>query len=307
MVSSRFCVRCGAALDAGAQFCRSCGTEVAAGQAAVPAAEYCPSCGSEQRPGTRFCRNCGAAMDGEGPPSRQSGAAGTSSQRMPLVIGGGVVAVAIAVLALTLLGDDAPATESVLGGTGGSTGSTESSIGGVLGQGSEMGAGIGVAEFPEPVEVELPEGEDLLGPNNRAAVADVEALLAEGGLDLSAYEGVMETYVFPVAGTGESILVLEGDIDAINALEEEPAASGDTTAFEDEELFRRLAELPAVQEANVTRIAMNLRGTDAEGAYVMTFTLPMELLLQDPEALDAEFAELTEEQAAELFQVELSR
>jgi len=47
------CNRCSTDIDAGANFCRKCGSAVA---------NYCRACGAPQSPGSQFCSRCGAGQ-----------------------------------------------------------------------------------------------------------------------------------------------------------------------------------------------------------------------------------------------------
>ena len=53
MTSEAPCPQCGAKVDAGARFCPSCGTELAA----------CPSCGKPVKAGDFFCKSCGSKLE----------------------------------------------------------------------------------------------------------------------------------------------------------------------------------------------------------------------------------------------------
>lgn len=72
------CVKCGAAIAAGAKFCPECGASqqascIKCGAAIAPGAKFCPECGSSQQavcpgcgapyaPGAKFCLECGAKL-----------------------------------------------------------------------------------------------------------------------------------------------------------------------------------------------------------------------------------------------------
>jgi hypothetical protein len=281
MTAPRFCVSCGAALEAGARFCQACGATV--GAAAESSPLRCRNCGAELQPGRRFCTSCGTPVDAADrpTPARSTGAiAGIPREKLPLAIGA-AAAVVVLVVAVVLLG-------------GGGDGDDSGAFGGGSAVGDELGPDIGVAEIPEPVPVDLPEGDRLLGPNNRVAAGAVRDYLAENGLDLTA----VDLFVFPMADVGESLLVIDADLEALLALD----TSGSTGEGDDDALAR-LRELPEVQAANVTRIAMNLRGADEQGDFVMTFTLPIDAL--DPNS--PQYADLSDEQALEVFKVQITR
>lgn len=100
------CVSCGSALEAGVRFCDSCGASqevspAAAGayQAAPVGPVPCPNCATEIRPPARFCRRCGTSITGEPPVGRKSGIGSGA------LLGIGAVVVAVAVGAFFLLRD----------------------------------------------------------------------------------------------------------------------------------------------------------------------------------------------------------
>ena len=51
------CVKCKAALAAGARFCGSCGEQ-------QPVASFCSKCGAQLKPGAKFCSGCGTKQGG---------------------------------------------------------------------------------------------------------------------------------------------------------------------------------------------------------------------------------------------------
>jgi membrane protease subunit (stomatin/prohibitin family) len=52
--STQKCVKCGAALQAGAKFCSDCGTSQVPGK--------CSNCQNELKPGAKFCDECGTKV-----------------------------------------------------------------------------------------------------------------------------------------------------------------------------------------------------------------------------------------------------
>jgi hypothetical protein len=57
------CENCGAPIVAGAAFCQTCGTRLAAAEGAAPVAvRFCVHCGAELREGARFCPKCGQTV-----------------------------------------------------------------------------------------------------------------------------------------------------------------------------------------------------------------------------------------------------
>jgi hypothetical protein len=91
---------------------------------------------------------------------------------------------------------------------------------------------------------------------------------------------------------GESLLVLDGDMEALFGMDD-GSGGGD-------EVFTNLPALDQVKAANVTRFVMNLRGTDAGGPFVITFALPLAAL--DPNK--SEYADITDEEALDIFKVQ---
>jgi predicted RNA-binding Zn-ribbon protein involved in translation (DUF1610 family) len=57
------CPKCGTPNMPGARFCVSCGAELQAPQADVKTDSLiCPACGTQNKPGSKFCQSCGAAL-----------------------------------------------------------------------------------------------------------------------------------------------------------------------------------------------------------------------------------------------------
>ncbi len=111
------CPQCGHANDAGARFCRRCGTALAQSPPAPPVAnapQFCAQCGAPVRPGARFCARCGAPQvlaPPSGVPQTPPGGAGIApmSDETPLPTGPGFGYYAshglwIAILLVTLIG-----------------------------------------------------------------------------------------------------------------------------------------------------------------------------------------------------------
>ena len=59
--SAVLCPSCGVAVVAGADFCQTCGGQLAA-QATPAPVHYCVRCGAELRPTSRFCPKCGETV-----------------------------------------------------------------------------------------------------------------------------------------------------------------------------------------------------------------------------------------------------
>jgi hypothetical protein len=103
----------------------------------------------------------------------------------------------------------------------------------------------------------------VLGGADRRAAASFTAQLKGTGLD----QPGVTIYVFPIAGAGGSLLVLEMD-EAKGA-----AFSGDALP-----LFKALAASEAAKTAHIKRVVINYRGKDAQGPYVATMTLSMSVV-----------------------------
>jgi hypothetical protein len=287
---------CGASLEPGVRFCTRCGAAVASVE--EPAGPpTCRNCGAELQPGRRFCTACGTPVEaaasptaGVAPPTQAAPAsrpgsastgtvAGIPRDKLPLAIGGVAAVVIVIVLALTVFGG------------GGDDGGGSSVFGGGS---SGLGPDIGLAKFPEPVPVDLPEGDSLLGSNNRRASTAIQNYLAESGVDMTG----IDLFVFPVADAGESLLVIDADLETLMAI-----SSSDSGGAASDDAMANLINLPEVQEANVTRVAMNLRASDEQGPYVMTLTLPIGAL--DPN--NPEYADLSDEEALQVYKVQITR
>jgi hypothetical protein len=118
----------------------------------------------------------------------------------------------------------------------------------------------------EPVAPDgFPEGSAALlvgGPNYFASTLLVTDLESEG-LDLSG----IEILIWPIGGTGRSMLVITLSEDAAALAEGE----GDSEA-----LFLALFDHPLIDELSVTQFAMNVTGMDDEGRFVFTYTASVE-------------------------------
>jgi ketosteroid isomerase-like protein len=60
----RHCNNCNLEYPDVAQFCKSCGGALLAGQSAAGAARNCPACAAAVKPGWKFCKQCGLAFAG---------------------------------------------------------------------------------------------------------------------------------------------------------------------------------------------------------------------------------------------------
>ena len=114
---------------------------------------------------------------------------------------------------------------------------------------------------PIPVEPITAEADIVLGgaPDERAADAIGEAVAALG-VDTTG----MEIWVFPIADTGNSLLVLEFD----SATAPAPDQPVDETAGQ--QLFSTILDHPLIDALPVTHVALNYRNQDAQGEFVFT-------------------------------------
>jgi len=104
-----------------------------------------------------------------------------------------------------------------------------------------------------------------LGSADVATAAAIAAELVAGDVDLTG----LELWVFDVVGSDDRLLVIEAGA----------AAAGFGEDPEGGDLIEALAASPTTQEAGLTRLVINYYDTDDEGAFALTMTLPMELLL----------------------------
>lgn len=94
----------------------------------------------------------------------------------------------------------------------------------------------------------------------------IAAELAAAGVDLAG----VEVYVYPILGTGERMLVLAAD-----AAAEQLAGEGSN------DLFEALPTLPTLAAgSDITRFTLHYYDTDAEGAFVLTTTMPLQTLFE---------------------------
>lgn len=125
------------------------------------------------------------------------------------------------------------------------------------------------ATLPNPVPVSIPANRQdaILGGANEAAAKAITESMTQNGMDLTG----VRVYVFPIAEAKQSLFVMDFDVDRTP---QSPLASKDAS----NRAFAALPGLPAVKEANVTRLAMVVRGRDSTGPYVATATFPMSML-----------------------------
>ena len=110
-----------------------------------------------------------------------------------------------------------------------------------------------------------PRSSSALGSADVATAAAIAAELVAGDVDLTG----LELWVFDVVGSDDRLLVVEASA----------AAAGFGEDPEGGDLIEALAASPTTQEAGLTRLVINYYDTDDEGAFALTMTLPMELLL----------------------------
>jgi hypothetical protein len=76
----------------------------------------------------------------------------------------------------------------------------------------------------------------------------------------------VEVWVWPVSGTGDVLLVIEGD-DRAAAFADDPQTSN--------AVLRRLVQSDVLDTAGVTRVVIVYRGTDGEDPFTFTVTMPL--------------------------------
>lgn len=105
----------------------------------------------------------------------------------------------------------------------------------------------------------------LGGTPNRRAAAFVSEQIKAAGLSQTG----LEVFVLPISGTHDELLVVDMD-----------AAAGAVYPTDPLPLLKALLTVQNLEIANVTRIAINYRGTDKDGPYVFTLTLPLSTAAQ---------------------------
>lgn len=101
-----------------------------------------------------------------------------------------------------------------------------------------------------------------------AAPDEVAALLLSAGLESGGIDLTGVTLrVWPVSGTGESFVIVEFDESASLYAEDDDIAA---------RLFELLLADPVLDDQNITRLALRISGTDEEGSFVFTFTVPVD-------------------------------
>lgn len=101
----------------------------------------------------------------------------------------------------------------------------------------------------------------LGGPADGSVSLALRATVTAAAIDLTG----VEITVWPVTGTGESLLLVEFD--------ETASAFADTEGPGDD-LFAILLASPLVDDRSITRVVIRMRGTDDQGPYIFTFTAP---------------------------------
>jgi hypothetical protein len=160
--------------------------------------------------------------------------------------------------------------------TGGSDGSSTTGVSGTTGGETTTTSGenttttaveslldyfpVDVAAGPVPRAVPLSDADVVVGgaPDARAA-DELEAAVAALGVDLTG----MEIWVFPIADTGNWLMVLEFT---------DTGQQGEVDDTAGEQLFTTILGHPVIDRLPVTHLAMNYRGEDAEGGFVFTLT-----------------------------------
>jgi hypothetical protein len=122
--------------------------------------------------------------------------------------------------------------------------------------------------FGTPSTSSAPAGADAIGPLDGApdldAADEIAAGLKAAGLDLTG----VHLYVLPITGFDGSLLILRVD---------QPATSSDGKA-DPEPILKYLVDSPAMKAAKVVRLALIFSGTDEQGPFVATVSLPISAL-----------------------------
>lgn len=107
----------------------------------------------------------------------------------------------------------------------------------------------------------------LGGPPDEIATLLIISDLEDDGIDLTG----IEILVWPISGTGESLVVIEfGDSAGLYAEDDDQATL----------LVNSVLTHPVVAEQNITRMVLKIAGTDEEGPYVFTMTALVEAMLR---------------------------
>ena len=101
----------------------------------------------------------------------------------------------------------------------------------------------------------------LGGPADESVSRALSATATDAAIDLTG----VDITVWPVTGTGESLLVIEF-AETAQAYADDEAQGGD--------LFAVLLASPLIDDRSITRVVIRMRGTDEQGPYVFTFTAP---------------------------------
>ncbi|MEX0826265.1 MAG: hypothetical protein WD184_05905 [Acidimicrobiia bacterium] len=99
----------------------------------------------------------------------------------------------------------------------------------------------------------------LGGPPDEIATLLILADLEDAGIDLTG----IEIFVWPISGTGSSLVVIEfGDSAGLYAEDDDQATL----------LVNSVLTHPVIAEQNITRMVLRIAGADEEGPYVFTMT-----------------------------------
>jgi hypothetical protein len=109
----------------------------------------------------------------------------------------------------------------------------------------------------------IPGTSAVLGGSDRRTAAALTSLLKGSVLD----QPGVAIYVFPIAGAGGSLLVLEMD-----------AAKGASFSGDPLPLSKALVASDAAKNAHLKQVAVNYRATDSQGPYILTMTLPISVV-----------------------------
>lgn len=101
----------------------------------------------------------------------------------------------------------------------------------------------------------------LGGPADESVSRALIATATTAAVDLTG----VEITVWPVTGTGESLLIIEFD-EAASAYADDQGQGVD--------LFAVLLASPLIDDRSITRVVIRMHGTDEQGPYIFTFTAP---------------------------------